>query len=77
MPETQNEETFEILVLVPGSSKEVEIAEGTTLRELAEQVGLPAENVSALDGLNNRLDADSEITREMEAVSFVLNLAGA
>jgi hypothetical protein len=70
-------ETFEILVLVPGSSKEVEVAEGTTLRELAEQVGLPAENVSALDGLNNRLDAEAVIEPGMEAISFVLNLAGA
>lgn len=76
---TTETSTFEILVMVPGqTAKEVTVEQGTTIRQLAERIGVPnAESASAIDPLGDRLGADREIVPGMEAISFILNLAGA
>lgn len=76
---TTETSTFEILVMVPGqTAKEVTVEQGTTIRQLAERIGVPnPEGASAIDPLGERLDGDREIEPGMEAISFILNLAGA
>jgi hypothetical protein len=72
-------QTASVLVIAPGrAAEEREVAVGTTVAELAEKVGLPADaGMQAFGSMNERLGAEDAITAETEVVNFVVRLAGA
>jgi sulfur carrier protein ThiS len=72
-------ETVLVLAIVPGQgAQEVEVARGTTVAQLAGQLGIQgAERIAALDGMSEALGPNSEITETTEVVNFVYKLAGA
>jgi sulfur carrier protein ThiS len=80
MMSTQTQtQTISVLAIVPGQSTEdVQVAPGTTVAQLAEQLGIEnAGRISALDGQSEAIGPDSEITEQTEVVNFVYKLAGA
>lgn len=67
------------LVIVPGrEAQEYDVAAGTTVGELAAQIGLPnANTIPAYDGMNTLMESDVTINENTEVVNFAFKLAGA
>lgn len=71
-------ETVEITVLAPNRNTETRpYPVGTTVQAIAEDLGLPTDDVQAFDAMGDALTGDDAISAESEVVNFVVRLAGA
>lgn len=76
---TQTTTSVNVIAIIPGQgAQEVAVAPGTTVGQLATQLGIEGgERIAALDGMSNAIGANHVITEATEAVNFVFKLAGA
>jgi len=76
---TTESNTISVLVVAPGhEAQEVEVSEGTTVAELAAEVGLEnAESLPAVDEMGNMMKPTDVIAPDSGTISYVFKLAGA